>query len=176
MLKSLSETFSKELLGFGDAFGDGGKVQKAVKNQIQEAKYFNSGQQFKDMAAETLDSSLAMLPGVEGTKTVRDLVNAGKDARNKKKAEQLYQDMLANGVGREAAEQARKVYMDALTAKIQENTNRANAELESRTARIKSWQSKEQKGKEKTCKWCHGKYLDPKNDVTNCPHCGRKVK
>ena len=176
MLKSLSETFSKELLGFGDAFGDGGKVQKAVKNQIQEAKYFNSGQQFKDMAAETLDSSLAMLPGVEGTKTVRDLVNAGKDARNKKKAEQLYQDMLANGVGREAAEQARKVYMDALTAKIQESTNRANAELESRTARIKSWQSKEQKGKEKTCKWCHGKYLDPKNDVTDCPHCGRKVK
>lgn len=176
MLKSLSDTFSKELLGSGDALGDGGKVKGAIKNQIQEAKYFNSGQQFKDMAADAVDSSLAMLPGVEGTKTVRDLVDAGKKQRNKRKADKLYSDMRANGISPAAAEQARKVYMDALNARVEESSNRANAELQSQRERIKNWQSTETKGKEKTCKWCHGKYEDPKGNVTNCPHCGRKVK
>lgn len=176
MLNSMNSLFSGELFGFGDVMKSGSSAKSGITNQVAEAKYFASGQQFKDAAVQLADDTLGVIPGVNGLESVRDLRDGHKKKKNTQKAEELYNQMRANGLTDHAAEQARKAYLDALNTPIDEARLRAQNDDKRRKESLTNSRSYKKDGKEKTCPWCHKKY-DPKNGkATNCPHCGRSVK
>ena len=174
MLNSLSQTFSADLFGSNEAINLGEKTKKAMDSQFQEAKYFISGQEIMDITVDAVDKAVAIVPGVDGISTFRDAMQKATQYKNKKKADKLYNDMIANGISADVAQQARKTYEDAMNAKINENVSAATAEAGRRKERLGQIFEYKKDDKIKTCKYCHRKYED-NGKVTNCPHCGRKV-
>ena len=174
MLNSLSQTFSADLFGSNEAINLGEKTKKAMDSQFQEAKYFISGQEFMDVTVDAVDKAVAIVPGVDGISTFRDAMQKATQYKNKKKADKLYKDMIANGISADVAQQARKTYEDAMNTKINENVSAATAEAGRRKERLGQIFEYKKDDKIKTCKYCHRKYED-NGKVTNCPHCGRKV-
>lgn len=176
MLNSMTGMFSDDLLGFGDVLSAGGKTKGAVSSQVAEAKYFSSGQQFKDAAVQVVDDSLSMVPGVRGIDSVREIRDGHKKKKNEQKAEQVYQDLLNKGFNTKQAEQAKQSYLDAMNVRVDEARRRAQEEDARRKGARSASQSYKKPKKTKTCPWCGKEYDPKKGKATNCPHCGKSVK
>lgn len=176
MLNSMTGMFSDDLLGFGDVLSSGSKARGAVSSQVAEAKYFSSGQQFKDAAVQVVDDGLGMVPGVRGIDSVREIRDGHKKKKNLQKAEQLYGDLLAKGLSQKQAEQARQSYLDAMNVRVDEARRRGQEEDARRRGALDSSRSYKKPKKTKTCPWCGKEYDPKKGKATNCPHCGKSVK
>lgn len=176
LLKSTSKLIAPNLYVGSPLTGD---TKKSIAVLVQEAEYFNTGEQLKDAVVIAQDE-MSKLP------IVGDVFSKQKHfdkqyKKNEKKADKYKNQLLANGIDSTIADNASRAYQESLDAAVKQAEERYNKNVKdsrARQERVRSniintyaGQSAEfkcdrcghkapnKKYKGKTCSNCHiGKY------------------